>query len=69
MNIEPKSTKTCEQMLKNMKKPDFTAKNSKKFTRIMHFKIENFGKVVKISHCGKVSTFDRNIYPCFEVQK
>ena len=49
MNIEPKSTKTSEKMLKKMQKPNFSAKNSKKFTPIMHFKIQNFGKVLKIS--------------------
>ena len=31
-----------------MQKPDFSAKNSKKFTPVMHFKIQNFGKVSKI---------------------
>ena len=36
-------------MLKNMQKSDFSVKNSKKFTPIMHFKIQNFGKVLKIS--------------------
>ena len=36
-------------MLKNMQKSDFSVKNSKKFTPIMHFEIQNFGKVLKIS--------------------
>ena len=36
-------------MPKNMGKPEFSVKISKNLTTFMHFEIQNFGKVLKIS--------------------
>ena len=36
-------------MPKNMGKPEFSGKISKNLTTFMHFEIQNFGKVLKIS--------------------